>query len=110
MSLSQVVFKIENDKNEPTASTLLLMSYALKNPVGYFFPKSQGLVEIYKGNLTAEEQELIFQTRRVINYSDEGESELIKILAQVRALADLAEEKAVDELHNQIQAIEEENE
>lgn len=90
------VSDMENGKMEPTASTLLLlMSYALNKPIGYFFPRNQGVVELFKGDLTAEEQELIFQSRRIVNYSDEAE--LKKVIAQVKALADLEEAKALED-------------
>ncbi len=88
--------EMENGKMEPSASTLLLLSYALNKPVGYFFPRNQGIVEIYEGDLTTEEQELIFQTRRLASNSDE--EELLRLIAQVRVLAELAEKKAFEEI------------
>lgn len=96
------VSDMENGKVEPIASTLLLLSYALNKPVGYFFPRNQGIVELYAGDLTAEEQELIFQSRRIVNYSDEAE--LKKVIAQVKALADLAEAKALEDFRKQSKA------
>ena len=76
---------IENGKVEPNASTLLLMSYALGKPIGYFYPRHEGIVELYESDLQTEEQELIFQTRRL------EEEELPKLIAQIKALGDFAD-------------------
>ncbi len=93
------VSDMENGKMEPTASTLLLMSYALNKPVGYFFPREQGMVEVYEEDLTAIEQELIFHSRRIVNFADEAE--LMKVIAQVKVLADFVENKAIGEFQKQ---------
>ncbi len=61
------------------------------------------------GDLTADEQELIFQSRRIVNYSDEAE--LKKVMAQVKALADLEEAKALEDFRKQNQTkVSEQNE
>ena len=92
--LAKIIFKrqaaisdMENGKMEPSATTLLLMSYALYKPLGYFFPRNQGVVELYGNDLRPEEQELIFNVRRL------DEEELPKLIAQTKALADLAEKQ-----------------
>ena len=81
---------IENGKSEPTASTLLYLSYALRKPIGYFIP--YGIVELDYNDLEPSEQELIFQVRRLVHETDNYD-EIIRLIAQVRVLADLAEEK-----------------
>lgn len=78
---------IENGKSEPTASTLLYLSYALQKPIGYFIPF--GIVELELNDLVPKEQELIFQVRRLMHETDDDE-EIDKLIAQVGALADLA--------------------
>ncbi len=92
--------EIENGKMEPSASTLLLLSYALNKPVSYFFPRNQGIVALNEEDLTTEEQELIFLTRRLISSSDE--EEVHKLIAQVRVLAVLAENKVDEEMQKLI--------
>lgn len=86
------VSEIENGKLEPTAQTLFLLSYALNKPIGYFFPRRFGLVELYEEDLEEQEQELILHSRRLVHYSEEAELE--RLITQVRALADLAEKNA----------------
>ena len=94
--LAQKIYKrqaaisdMENGKMEPNASTLLIMSYALNKPIGYFYPRNQGIVELYENDLRPEEQELIFHVRRL------DKEELPKLIAQTKALADYNEEQII---------------
>lgn len=87
---------MENGKVEPNASTLLLLSYALGKPIGYFYPRNEGIVELYESDLQTEEQELIFQARRL------EETELPKLIAQIKALADLADAQYEKELFEEM--------
>ncbi|MCA9932962.1 MAG: helix-turn-helix domain-containing protein [Anaerolineales bacterium] len=94
------VSDMENGKVEPSASTLLLLCHALNKPLGYFFPQNMWKVEINEDELDSEEQELILHARRLSRYSNE--SELTKLIAQVRALADFAENQAVKEFNENL--------
>lgn len=75
---------IENGKMELNASTLLLLAYHLEKPLSYFFPEPY-LHALEMGELTNEEKELISQIRRLEH------KEVPKLIAQVKALADLEE-------------------
>lgn len=79
---------IENGKSEPTASTLLYLSYALQKPIGYLIP--YGIVELDFNDLEPSEQELIFHVRRLMHETGNFD-EITRIITQVRALADHAE-------------------
>lgn len=73
---------IENGKREATASELVSMSAALEKPVGYFFPWYSKFLDD-DGKLDVLEQELLIHARKL------SDDDLRKIIAQVRALAEL---------------------
>jgi transcriptional regulator with XRE-family HTH domain len=76
------VSDIENGKREATTSEVVYLSGALEKPIGFFYP----IFSKYNddsGKLTDLEQELLLQARKL---SDE---DLRKIVAQVKALAEL---------------------
>lgn len=73
---------MENGKMEPDASTLLLLAYNLNKPLSFFYP------EPYKPDkeldqLTEDEKELLIQTKKL------NKDDLKKIIAQIKAIADL---------------------
>ena len=90
------VSDMENGKQEVTASTLLLLSYALNKPVHYFFPRQEGIVALTEDDLDAAEQEMLLHTRRLRYYAgDTAKAEMARLLVLVRAWADFEEESAV---------------
>jgi transcriptional regulator with XRE-family HTH domain len=77
---------IENGLMQPDAETLLGLSYNLNKSINYFFPAPYK-PDPQPGEYSEKEIELIMQTRRL------SEDDLKKIIAQVRALADLLDGK-----------------
>jgi transcriptional regulator with XRE-family HTH domain len=76
---------IENGKTEPDAETLLLLSHFLNKPITYFFPEPfKPDRQLSNIDLNELEKELLLQIRRLSN------EDLHKILAQVKAIADLS--------------------
>jgi len=73
---------MENGKMEPDASTLLLLAYNLNKPLSFFYPEpykpDKGLDQ-----LTEDEKELLIQTKKL------NKDDLKKIIAQIKAIADL---------------------
>ena len=73
---------MENGKMEPDATTLLLLSYCLNKPIGYFYPdpfKPDKVLE----NLPDEIKELIIQAKRL------DPEDLKRLIAQTKVIADL---------------------
>ena len=91
------VSELENGKMEPTAGTLLLLSYALNKPIHYFFPRQYGIVALKPDDLGDEEQEILLQLRRMLQYSSDKEASLEQMLSIVKAMADFEERRAVAE-------------
>ncbi len=77
------ISQIEAGKREISASDIVYLSYALNKPITYFFPDWSG-GKIQEDTLTDLEKELIFQVRRLTI------DDVKRLLAQARALADLA--------------------
>lgn len=77
------VSDMENGKMVPNAITLMYMAGALSKPVGYFFP-SPWIFNPDTEDLSAQEQELLLQFRRI-----RGEEHRKIAVNQVRSLADL---------------------
>lgn len=74
--------EMENGLMEPDAETLLYLSYHLNKPIAYFYPAPYK-PDIQPGDLSEKENELLIQARRL------PEEDLKRIIAQVRALAEL---------------------
>lgn len=78
------VSDFENGKREAASSEVVYLSFALEKPISYFYP----IFSKYNdeaGRLTELEQELLIHARKLTD------DDLRKIIAQVKALADLAE-------------------
>jgi transcriptional regulator with XRE-family HTH domain len=73
---------MEKGKREPSVSELLSISFVLSKPLAYFFPKGQAYV-IDETSLSKLEQELILNARNL------SESDLKKIIAQIKAIISL---------------------
>jgi len=69
-----------------SASSLLLLSYLLKKLIGHFYGESY-IVDLEKGDLAPEEQEMIFGVRRM------HPEDQTALMVQVKALADYLEDK-----------------
>lgn len=74
--------EIENGLMQPDAETLLLLSHHLQKPLEYFYPQPFK-PDMNLDDLSEDEKSLIIQTRRL-----SGE-ELIRIIAQVKAIAQI---------------------
>ena len=86
---------IENGKMEVEASTLSLISATLDRPITYFFPSWSIRQDDIEG-LTPEEAEFVSLVHRL------SKSDLKKLLAQTRALVNIAvgdETEPANELH-----------
>ena len=78
------VSDIEKGKREASASELLYICNAVKKPISYFFPiRFFNLVD--ESSLSSLEQELLLNARYL------SESDLTKIIAQIKAIAGLSE-------------------
>ena len=76
------VSDIENGKREASTSDLVYISAALQKPIGYFYPRHSKFID--DGNrLNDLEQELLIHARKL------SDDDLRKIIAQVKALADM---------------------
>lgn len=73
--------EIENGLMQPDAETLLLLSHHLHEPIGYFYPQPFK-PDISLEDLSADEKNLIFQTRRL------SDDDLKRFIAFVKALID----------------------
>ena len=80
---------LENGKMEANATTLLLLSVVLKKPLTYFFPEGW-ISDVPPEKLSSSEQELLIQANR-LNIGD-----MERLIAQARALADLADQRSLD--------------
>ena len=87
--LAEVIYRrqaalsaMENGKMEPDATTLLLLSYHLKKPIGYFYPDPFKPDKVFE-NLSDEIKELIIQAKRL------DPEDLKRLIAQTRVIADL---------------------
>ena len=67
---------------QPDAETLLLLSYHLRKPIIYFYPKNL-LPELEAGELTEAEKSLLMEAKQL------DEDDLKKLIAQVRAVAQM---------------------
>lgn len=76
------VSDIENGKREATSSEIVYLSFALEKPNGYFYPVFSKHND-EAGRLSELEQELLLHARKLTD------NDLRKVIAQVRALADL---------------------
>lgn len=74
--------EMENGLMQPDAETLLTLSYYLKKPISYFFPKRY-MPEPEEDSLSEEEKSLLMEVRRL------DEDDLKRVIAQVRAIAQL---------------------
>jgi transcriptional regulator with XRE-family HTH domain len=79
------ISQIESGKREVTSTDLFLLSYALNKPIIYFFPKRYVLQKEDEQSLTPLEQELLMHVRNL------DDNDLRRLIAQARALVDLAE-------------------
>jgi transcriptional regulator with XRE-family HTH domain len=80
---------IENGRMEVTATTLMQLSFVLKKPLSYFFPE-EWLIELPPERLSEGERELLIHVHRL------NDDDLHRVIAQTRALADLADKKGYD--------------
>lgn len=76
------ISKIENGTRAVSAEELLYLSNALEKPINYFFPK-RFTHDLSESDLTVLEKELLIQARQL------SRDDLIRIIAQARALAEL---------------------
>ena len=76
---------MENGKMEPNTSTLVFLSYNLNKPILYFFPEPFK-PENNINELSQLEKEILMYAKK-LNQSDQ-----IRIIAQLRALAELDNE------------------
>lgn len=74
--------EMENGLMQPDAETLLILSYYLKKPISYFFPKHL-LPEPEANELSETEKSLLMEARQL------DEDDLKRVIAQVRAIAQL---------------------
>ena len=74
--------EMENGKMQPDAETLLFLAITLRKPISYFFPGHYG-ERIRLEKIDPLEQVLLLQAHRL------SDDDLIRTIAQVRALADL---------------------
>ena len=79
------ISQIETGKRDVTASEVVYLSYALNKPISYFFPLPLFNIKNEDVELSILEKELLMQAQR-LNADD-----LKRLIAQARALADLAE-------------------
>ena len=76
------ISQIETGKREVSTSELVYLSYALNKPITYFFPKEM-IRQIDVEKLTALEQELLLQVRRL------DIDDLRRLIAQARAISEM---------------------
>ncbi|MHA1280750.1 MAG: helix-turn-helix domain-containing protein [Candidatus Helarchaeota archaeon] len=74
--------EMENGKMEPSASTLMSLSYHLNKPISYYFP-DQFALEKNLGELTDLEKEIIIYAKQL------DRRDQVRILVQLKALSDL---------------------
>lgn len=79
---------LENGKMEANVTTLVLLSVVLNKPLTYFFPEGW-ISDVPQEKLSSREQELLIQANRL------GEDDLLRLIAQARALADLADSESL---------------
>lgn len=79
------ISQIETGKRDVTSSELVYLSYALNKPITYFFPINILNPTDEESEYSILEQELLFHARRL------RPNDLKRVIAQVRALADLSE-------------------
>ena len=76
------ISRIENGTRSISTEELLYFSYALNKPISYFFPK-EFRTELDESKLSEAEKEMLTQIRQL------SQSDLKKLIAQARALAEL---------------------
>jgi transcriptional regulator with XRE-family HTH domain len=79
------ISQIEAGKREITSTDLLYFSYALNKPIIYFFPQKLIWQKEEEQSLTPLEQELLMHVRHL------DDSDIRRLIAQARALVELAE-------------------
>ena len=79
------ISQIEAGKREVSSSDLLYLSYALNKPITYFFPEELLWQKEEEQSLTPLEQELLMHIRHL------DDADLRRLIAQARALVELAE-------------------
>jgi hypothetical protein len=85
-----------------SASDLAIIAGALDKPITYFFPE-WALLKVQPEKLSAEQQELLIQAQRL------GKDDLQRLIAQARALADLADQQYEQEIAEKVEQLREEN-
>ena len=78
------ISQIETGKRDVTASEIVYLSYALNKPITYFYPLHLFNINTEDDELSLLEQELLMQAKRL------DAADLKRLLAQAKALADLA--------------------
>lgn len=79
------IWRIEKGTRAVSTEELLYLSYALNKPINYFFPKEfRRNLDDGKNELSEAEKEMLIQTRKL------SQSDLKKLIAQAKALAELS--------------------
>jgi transcriptional regulator with XRE-family HTH domain len=78
------ISQIETGKREVSSTDLLYLSYALNKPITYFFPKWLMVEKSDEEGLNPLEKELLLHVRQL------DDDDLRRLIAQARALVDLA--------------------
>ena len=78
------ISQIETGKRDVTASEIVYLSYALNKPITYFYPMHIFNIDINRDEISTIEEELLIHVRKL------SSDDLRKLLAQVKALADLS--------------------
>ena len=92
------ISEIERGMIDINASTLLKLAIVLEKPVSFFFPQCIHAI-VQPEKISASEAELITFSRKL------NRDDLKRIVIQIRALAELAEEEAMEEYATEIRNI-----
>jgi hypothetical protein len=81
---------------EANATILILLSVILQKPLIYFFPEGW-IADLPPEKLSSSDQELLIQANRL------KDDDLRRLIVQARALADLAENQALERIYKDFQ-------
>jgi transcriptional regulator with XRE-family HTH domain len=87
---------MENGKMDANITTLLMLSFVLKKPLSYFFPEGW-ISDLPPEKLSLDQQELLIQASRL------DDDDIQRLIAQARALADLADQESLEKRYRENQ-------